>query len=165
MSYAPWYLHANKLKYTFGADADLVVGEVVEDRGHGHVIHIRTNNGDKAVALQSIVAQPPVGNLHVHVTHLDGTPYIAVLPPPTSPDQLVDRISKALNGNPNFITAKVVAGPKSAAGLVFSKTIIQFPYSGLGEPPFTLFNGIVADVFKDVIHNYKEFAVLYGTTQ
>ena len=49
MSIAPYYVQANKLKYTLGADSDLVVGEVVEENG-GHVIHIRTHNAESSIA-------------------------------------------------------------------------------------------------------------------
>ncbi|KAL5489414.1 hypothetical protein EMCRGX_G018504 [Ephydatia muelleri] len=143
MSYAPWYLQANKLKYTFGADSDLVVGEVVESNG-GHTIHIQTANGEKAIALQSIIAQS-VDGLHVSVTQLNGSPYIGILPPPR--------------------TAQEIQAPNPAAGLIFSKNIVQFPYSGLGSPPFTLYSAIVADVFKDVITKHPEFAIFYATSR
>ena len=153
-------MQANKLKYTLGADSDLVVGEVIEENG-GHVIHIRTHNAEKGVALQPILAQS-VGQLHVSVTKLDGSPYIAGIPPPHTPADFVQLATRALRGNPNFISAKELSG-QSAAGLIFTKSVIQFSgASGIGEPPFTLFNGIVADVFKDVLSSHK-VAVLYGT--
>ena len=163
MSYAPWYLQANKLKYTFGADSDLVVGEVVESNG-GHTIHIQTANGEKAIALQSIIAQS-VDGLHVSVTQLNGSPYIGILPPPRTVADFLTRAGRALQGNPHFVQAQEIQAPNPAAGLIFSKNIVQFPYSGLGSPPFTLYNAIVADVFKDVITKHPEFAIFYATSR
>lgn len=156
MSFPPPYLlQVNKLKYTFGADSDLVVGDV-EKTNEEHTIYIRTNNQGKATALLTILAQPRSG-LRVVITHLDGSPYTKKLEQLENAEQFLRFAGRALQGNPYFVEVK-------NTGLIFSKAIIQFPYVGLGGPPFNFFNAIVADAFKDVISQYSGCAIDYATS-
>ena len=152
MSIPPHYLQANKLKYTFGADSDLVVGDMEETNGE-HTIHIRTNKELKATALQTILAQLSCG-LRVVVTHLDGSPYTGQLEQLKNAEQFLRYAVRALEFHPYFVQGLKI-GEKNAR-LIFSKTIIQNPYGGKDFK--------VEKAFKDVISQYPDFVIDYATS-
>ena len=143
----PWYILRNKIFYLLDPDEELMVSELIEDKKGSYIIKITSENGEKLEALKKVLKESfEFGNVTVKVEFEH-----------VRDDEItIEDYETAFAGNANFVEA-VETGKGLFQGLryiVFAKEILQFFDDDLSDL-YANFNGIVADVAKEVCKKYE----------
>ena len=151
----PWFTYCNELKAVFSEDPEVTVENLDEENFNIKVTV--SNNYQKFEALKKILkTQVYIGNITVNVDIVyDGSK--------DSSEVSIQDFKAAFAGNPKFVDA-VTKDIKDPTGsivatfpyAIFSKEIVQF-YNDDMSDYCANFNGILADVVKDVINDTGVF--------
>ena len=150
----PWNTLWSKINATVGTTPGVKVSPLMQKNGGAvYVVPIQAPTA-QAVAIASIL--PPtykLGNITVEVAVTDeaGKPVIPSVP--SSADQLAEQIRIALKGNPAFMEVVLKTLPFSrrvSVFPVFTRSVVQFFNDDLSDL-YSNFNGVTADVYKDVL--------------
>ena len=151
----PQYTYFNFIKYSIGNDPCVDVLDIEETSDVDYLIPIHVHNYEKAQALATIL------ELHKSIGNFNITIEIYHCDQPVAPIENIENINsllrvfrKALKTNCYFEfveAAETFPGLKSIFP-VFNKEIIQFFNDDLSDL-FANFNGVAADVFREVIRS------------
>ena len=148
----PWHTFFNFVKHTIGKDKQVKVLEMKEVSETDFIIQIEVKDKDKALALATILEpHKEFGNINVYVEVLCFGKAVKPSEKKQNVCTLVKFYEKAFETNKYFVHAEVVDFFGSMILFpVFKKEIIQFFNDNLADL-YQNFNGVVADVFKEML--------------
>lgn len=161
----PWYTLWNMVNSIVGKDPAVTVGQL-QTSSMPYVIPISLSDQNKAQALANIlIPTVQLGNITVNLqVSVNGKPLTPVSP--KNPEDLANMVQVALKDNTLFVEVLVQPifpyGP-AIVWPVFTKSVVQFYNDDLSDL-YHNFNGVTADVCKQVLNTSPGGFYLYAST-
>jgi hypothetical protein len=164
----PWNTLWSKINSTIGADPSFKVRPLRDDgKGHYTVVITVQGGGSDPAALSAILTKSyTMGNITVAV-EVDYPEQVVL--EINSPESLAQAVRAGLRKNPYFVEAIArpspppPAFPSPGVVAVFTRSVIQFFNDDLSDY-YRNFNGVTADVFKEVLLPRYPGNLRLGTT-
>lgn len=155
----PWYIYANKVKYTYGQSDLIQVNDLIEC-GSSYLLIINAFDSDVALALRQILPTTiTMGNIKLNIVIFDslGKAVNVIDTSSFSPQNIAQLFDSALQSNPLFIGTVVTDEILSSANsslvgdvvIVIDKSIVQFFNDDISDLCQN-YNEVASKVFKEI---------------
>ena len=148
---APWYTYRNMVAAMFEGDADVNVGEIVDDvDGYNYYFDLAVTNHEKAVALDKVLRKEKMfGNICLGIGVVNESPEAQKVPD-------VEVFKTALKGNKHL---KDIMQPVDPAGqehsfVRFWPEVVQF-YNDDQTDYNGNWNGLAEDIAREIFNNRR----------
>ncbi|MCM2535790.1 hypothetical protein NDK43_30315 [Neobacillus pocheonensis] len=163
----PEFTFFNELKYSIGKDPLVTVENIIKLPNGEYLILVIVKSRQKAMALATILElQKNLGNIIVNVAVIYHGQVIDPIEDTFTPREVVNLFETALDTNRyfQFAVAQLITPGMEGVFPVFSKKIIQFFNDDLSDL-YNNFNGVAADVFRDVFRTEINEIVINPSTK